>query len=97
MSFVPAHEHLTGRGRARRWYLPQVLLLIADSGAGCKKMLCLFGAGSSSGMTSKGLLLFPDVLIGRRFLSSIKFLIGANVLFLSDAARLTFSPQRAAR
>jgi hypothetical protein len=41
MSYVPAHEHLTGRGSARRWYLPQVLLLIADSRAGCKKMLCL--------------------------------------------------------
>jgi hypothetical protein len=46
MSFVPAHEHLTGRGRARRWYLPQVLLLIADSRAGCKKMHCLPGAGN---------------------------------------------------
>lgn len=41
MSFVPAHEHLTGRGHARRWYLPQVLLLIADSGARCENMLGL--------------------------------------------------------
>jgi len=46
MSFVPAHEHLTGRGLARRWYLPQVLLLNADSGADCKKMLALLDAGN---------------------------------------------------
>src|ERR1700712_62584 len=66
MSYVAAHEHLTGRGSARRWYLPQVLLLIADSRAGCKKMLCLLGSREArpespqAGVGSPGCPRCPD-------------------------------------
>jgi hypothetical protein len=68
-----------------------VLLLIADSRAGEKRCIACPEPETSSGMTPNRLQLFPDVLIGRRFLSSIKFLIGENVLFLNDAARFGVS------
>jgi hypothetical protein len=87
MSVLPAHEHLTGRGRAHRRYLPQVLL--PGAGTGTSRTSCFVcpvaaGALSRFAQVDSGSLKhgsWPHASIGRRFLPLIKFLIGASVLF----------------